>query len=134
MLIPRLLSTLLPTLLSTLCLNLLFSIALCGAEETSSNEKVGVQTGVDFLQQDPTMNTKYQRGRWLVYDCVDQHWVCTRKEEFEYCQKLRKKALLDKEKVLPCAYFKKFDKRELCWQEQLRLTNRANYYRFCEKF
>ena len=100
-----------------------------GADE--ENEKVGVQSGVDFLQQDPNMNSKYQRGRWLVYDCVDEHWVCTRKEEFEYCKKLRQKAILDNDEVLPCAYFKKFESRKRCWQEQTRLTDRANHYRFC---
>lgn len=114
-----------------LLLNLI-SLVAYGTE--NGNEKVGLQSGVDFLQQDPNMDAKYQKGRWLVYDCIDQHWVCTREEEFRYCEKLRKKAILDKEEALPCAYFKKFQSREMCWNEQLRLTNRAEHYLFCKLF
>lgn len=101
------------------------------SDVVAEKQETNAKASVDFLQQDPNMDVKYQKGPWLVYDCLDNHWVCTRELEYRQCQSHRKKAILDNEKELPCAYFNKFKSQESCWIEQTKLTNRAEPYLFC---
>jgi hypothetical protein len=95
------------------------------AQEGPENE------GVDIDQQDPYMNPLYQKGQFLVYDCVSRHWVCTQELEFDRCKAQRHEALANYKNELPCAFFDKLDDMPKCHQEQQRLTNAAKYEQFC---
>jgi hypothetical protein len=97
----------------------------------NGDERVGLESGVDFLQQDPFMNAKYQKGPWLVYDCAGGYWACTGKPEYLACEASRKTAMLDYEPQMPCAHFKKFKSRQECWVAQTKFTSRGRNYRFC---
>ncbi len=87
--------------------------------------------GSDFDNSDPALDAYYLRGEYLVYDCNTDHWVCTKKLEYNRCKTQRKEALLDLERRLPCAFFNEFKTNELCAKEQQRLTNEARGNRFC---
>jgi len=89
-------------------------------------------SGVDILLMDPYLSTKYQRGQYLVYDCIDKHWVCTGKAEYENCFDGRKIAQENKYDRMPCAPVKVFDGEGQCNKIQARLTSSATNMRACK--
>lgn len=102
-----------------------------GSIAENGNERVGLQSGVDFDNDDPQMDEFYQKGSYLVYDCFTMHWVCTDKLEFNRCKIQRKEALLDYKENLPCAYFDEYKTRKLCQNAQTKMTNQARFEKFC---
>ena len=48
------------------------------------------------------LSDKYIQGHYLLYDCEDQHWVCTEDVRYEMCQQSLKEALDLKKSYLPC--------------------------------
>lgn len=95
-------------------------------------EQRKIESGVDFLQQDENLNDKYQKGAYLLFDCIDKHWVCSGKIEYDRCKEHRVNALLDKDEKLPCAFFAKFSDRKSCHQAQLEVTERGALNRLCD--
>ena len=91
----------------------------------------------DFDNLDPAMNMRYERGRYLVYDC-DGYFVCTKQEEFDYCLKRRETALTGLNPSLECAPIKEFKRDTDCQKRQQELTDEARQFLFCthpeEKF
>ncbi len=85
----------------------------------------------DFDNSNPQLDAYYQRGSFLVYDCIRDHWVCTQKLEHKRCQKYRKEDLKDFKPRLSCAYFDEYKTRELCQKQQQILTNQFRGDRFC---
>lgn len=91
------------------------------------------QQAIDILQQDENLSFKYQKGRFLVYDCLDKNWVCTKSIEYERCKKIRNKAILDQDENFPCAYFEPYQTMDECHKKQTSLTNRSDVMVFCTK-
>lgn len=89
--------------------------------------------GVDIDQLDPNLSYKYQKGRFLLYDCKDNHWVCTKSIEFERCKKSRKKEILDGFDHFSCGHFRPFQSVDDCHKKQLKLTNQNLDFAFCHK-
>ncbi len=48
------------------------------------------------------ISDKYIQGPYLVYDCQDQHWVCTEESQYKNCESSLNKAMDDKNSYLPC--------------------------------
>lgn len=91
----------------------------------------------DFDNLDPSMNERYERGSHLVYDC-EGYFVCTKKEEFDYCLERRTSAITDLSVSLRCAPIESFKTDEECHKKQQDFTNEARRFLFCthpeEKF
>lgn len=85
----------------------------------------------DILLQDPNLSLKYQRGKYLVYDCIDKHWVCTGEPEFDNCIDGREIAISENYERLPCVPIMQFDEVKACQKVQTRLTDRAFTMRDC---
>lgn len=102
-----------------------------GKEVQKVTENKGVEAGEDIDQSDPYMDALYQKGQYLVYDCIRRHWVCTKELEYKRCIRIRKEALLDYKSILPCAHFDVFNKRKECKKRQQELTDVAKYEQFC---
>lgn len=100
-----------------------------GGKENKNKSKLEV--GVDFDQQDPFVNDYYQKGNYLVYDCVGQYWVCTGETEYKICKRNRKNSIKDYDKNIRCAHFSEFDSRQECYKNQQRMTHSADISRFC---
>lgn len=90
-------------------------------------------TSEDINQNDPKLNYKYEKGRFLVYDCFDKHFVCTQSLEYNRCKDARVKAIKDGEEHLPCAYFDPSQSISECQKKQQSLTNKGENYLFCNK-
>jgi len=105
---------------------LTISLNAFGSDVTTNNP------GVDILLMDPYPSTKYLRGQYLLYDCIDKHWVCTSKAEFGACKDGRTIAQADKQDKLPCAPIKEFESESQCNKVQARLTSSASSMRSCK--
>lgn len=108
-------------------LHLLFMILIIPFLLSAKEEEVAE----DFLLLDPQISAIYDRGEYLLYNCNDKHWVCTRKVEFDQCERLRKSAIADNMEFLPCVGIKKYEKVEKCITEQKRVTYNGVSNRFC---
>ena len=98
---------------------LLFSSSLC-AEDS-----------LDIDQQKERLSLKYTRGPYLLYDCVDKHWVCTDEREMQSCEKSRQESLLERDQYFSCAYIEKFKNSKICIEKQKWLTTFAVDIIFC---
>jgi hypothetical protein len=111
---------------------LILSSGYCYAQKSAKltdEEASGV--GLDVALTDPLLSLKYQRGKYLVYDCIDRHWVCTGKAEFDLCLEQRDVGLLDKNSRMPCGAFDYFENEKKCQKHQKKLINRGDGTRFC---
>jgi hypothetical protein len=88
--------------------------------------------GMDILLQDPEMSIFYQKGGYLIYDCIEKHWVCTAKPEHERCIAVRKNSISDNDPKLPCASIKKFISHEVCIKSQKEMVDWGIRGRFCK--
>ena len=99
--------------------------------ERRLNEQQIDKSSDDFLLQDPNLNERYEKGPYLVYDCLAGHWVCTAKAEFERCGQERQDALKDKLDNLVCADFQKFASADECIDQQVWQTHHNSNTPFC---
>ena len=81
---------------------------------------------------DPYLSTKYQRGVYLLYDCIDKHWVCTGLAESKICSEGRVIASENKFDRMPCSPIKEFASESKCNEIQARLTNASTTVRECK--
>ena len=130
--------------LLTFCLSISFSLlsqentAEAVPEQVASDEvgKVNKNTsklevGVDFDQQDPFVNEIYQKGNYLVFDCIGKYWVCTGETEYKVCKRNRNEAIAEYSKNIKCGNFAEFDSRDECYKNQQRITHSGDISRFC---
>lgn len=85
----------------------------------------------EYISYKDILSSKYIDGSYLVYDCKDQHWVCTEEVSKLKCEHKRKMGLRNRSKVLSCYYLSHFETKELCHQKQLSLVNQAHFLREC---
>lgn len=115
------------------CFVFVFSISVTWAQGQKNT-----LSGLDFDNQDPAMNEKYEKGGHLVYDCEGEYYVCTKKEEYEYCGVRRKKSLEELDVNLSCAPIKSYSSEKECHEHQQSLTSEGRAITFCthpqEKF
>ena len=74
---------------------------------------------------------KYEGGAFLIYDCVDKHWVCVLESYYSECQELRDKDIQSKKITLGCAPIGKFETKKSCFQRQLYMIGQNYETRFC---
>lgn len=96
---------------------LLFSWSSLPAEE-------GV-TGSVSISED------YNSGSYLIYNCLDQYWVCVTEEEFNRCHKEREKEIVNSRPRSSCAPVKKFLTNRSCFERQLYLVSQNYGDRIC---
>ena len=87
--------------------------------------------GSDILLEDVDISFKYQKGKFLIYDCLGSYWVCTSEMEYKRCHESRRNSLADRDENLPCASLKEFSSKKDCIKEQVYLTNNNMENRFC---
>lgn len=84
---------------------------------------------------DPRMDIisdNYEAGAFLIYDCVEKHWVCVLESYFKECQEKRVQNILENKPTLDCAALGEFPVKKSCFQRQLYMTTHNHGTRFCE--
>ncbi len=77
------------------------------------------------------LSDEYYQGSSLIYDCLNKHWVCVDRPNFEKCQKLRNETRVNKLLNLPCAPVKAFNSIDECVAEQNRQVTLPKIKDFC---
>ncbi len=89
------------------------------------------------LSYDPVVDIisdNYESGPYLIYDCLEKHWVCVLENYFTRCEEQRGKDLSYSEgPAHSCAPIGKFPNKISCFQRQLFLTTHNYGDRFCIK-
>lgn len=81
----------------------------------------------DVDNESVIISDKYNRGKIAVYDCMDQHLVCTDEVSIRTCKEFN-------EKSRPCVVIKEYESKDLCESFVSDLV--SSYYRgdFCKSF
>lgn len=88
----------------------------------------------DLAGYDPVadnFSSKYEGGAYLIYDCVDKHWVCVLESYYLDCEKLRSEDLDNNKLDLSCAPIGSFETKKSCFQRQLYMVSQNYETRFC---
>ncbi len=85
----------------------------------------------DITLDDLEMSYKYTKGGNLIYDCQDNHFVCTSEVETKRYKVARKNSILDNDEVLPCAITQRFKDYKECKDFQQKRVNMAVNHMFC---
>lgn len=101
------------------------------ANQATNTEQKRDKSKDDITLSDPDLSIKYQRGRFLLYDCEDKHWVCTKKLEFDRCGEKRKYVDFVKEQLYPCAPIKAFASEAECVKRQRKFIQKNHSVRSC---
>tara|TARA_Y100000768_G_scaffold382909_1_gene364092 strand:+ start:11861 stop:12307 length:447 start_codon:yes stop_codon:yes gene_type:complete len=115
-------------LLSSIFTLLIFMQMNSSMAQTPSNSS---DKNEDILLSDPYLSVLYQRGAYLIYNCIDGHWVCSGKAEFNSCKETRNEAIKERKVKLPCAPVRTFVSEDDCVAHQASLVNAATENRFC---
>ncbi len=79
------------------------------------------------------ISEKYRAGNFLIYDCVDQHYVCVDEYSFLTCGEKREKDKSEKKSDFRCTPFKKFKTKEECLKKNDEMIVRKSSASFCRK-
>lgn len=111
----------------------LFAILFALNAQVSAQEPVQdtKEASEDFLNQDPFLSDRYIKGAYLLYDCEEEHWVCTGEAEFKRCEEWREQDLARKEEEFRCANFLSFKTIEKCHEKQISMMPARYPARFC---
>jgi len=110
----------------------LFQLILIFSLKVFADDQLQVKLTYDPLVDEIADN--YQAGPYLIYDCIEKHWVCVLEPYYTSCQEQRKKDLdLAEEFSHSCAPIGKFPNKVSCFQRQLFLTTHDHGDRFCIK-
>ena len=105
---------------SILIILILLQSALCwGADTDNYDESIDVLSG------------QYVSGGHLIYDCIDQHWVCAMKDNHTICEKKRAQELLQGKHLLSCISAEIFQSYKECKPRQLALVKSGVKPRNC---
>lgn len=118
-----------------LATGLIVLVSNCYAQSNSTKEEKksdqDSENNIDILLQDPNLSLKYTKGKFLLYDCYDKHWVCTSKFEYQSCRDLRKILIKDHTARLNCSPVKEFISENACHLAQKGLVVRKMGLRTC---
>ena len=73
----------------------------------------------DYDPKTDIVSDKYEVGPYLIYDCVDKHWVCVLESYYRQCEETRKQAQLEKKDQLGCLPAGDMGNKKSCFQKQL---------------
>ncbi len=96
---------------SILIILILLTSALCCAEDTDN-----------FDEARDILSGQYVSGGYLLYDCVDEHWVCAMKENQQICEARREDELKQGKHSLSCLAAEIFQSYKECKEKQLSLV------------
>jgi hypothetical protein len=73
----------------------------------------------------------YEAGRFLMYDCLEGHWVCVGDPFYQNCLAKRTQELQEKKFKASCAPLGPFPTKKSCFQRQLFMTSNFHGTQFC---
>lgn|GEM_PF-770529 len=88
-----------------------------------------------YLQrrQEFRINSDYRAGRFLIYDCELQNFICVTEDSMKNCEEKRKKAIEKGAYFYPCAPLKEFISKQICLYKNYEVMKREAEKKFCYK-
>lgn len=88
-----------------------------------------------YLQrrQEFRINSDYRAGRFLIYDCEIQNFICVTEDSMKNCEEKRKKAFDKGAYFYPCAPLKEFISKQICLYKNYEVLKREAEKKFCYK-
>jgi hypothetical protein len=77
------------------------------------------------------ISDKYEAGPFLIYDCVDKHYVCVLESYFKDCSEARAKDIHEKKLDMTCAPISEHLNKKSCFQKQLFMVGQNHGTKFC---
>lgn len=74
---------------------------------------------------------EYLRGRYLIYDCQEQHYICVDHDGYDLCNDKRQQSQQQNSEVLACAPLKMYDSLLACSEGQYDQIHFPASKRFC---
>ena len=102
-----------------------FILSALALADTADKELAGFDPRTDIISE------KYEAGAYLIYDCVEKHWVCVMENFYKDCQEQRALDIKEKKPILSCAPIGAFPVKKSCFQRQLYMTTHNHGTRFC---
>lgn len=99
-----------------------------GAQEVKFSKEEVYKSQSNF---EPRVSNKYFRGKNLIYDCYDKHFVCASDLDFDECTEERQEALDNRRVILPCAPLKRMPDQISCFKLNYTLIHQQTYKGFC---
>lgn len=103
---------------------LIILILLWGPESQASDTD-------NFDETRDVLSGQYVSGGYLIYDCVDQHWVCAMKDNHQICEEKRAEEIREGKHLLSCVSGEIFQSFKECQPRQQALVNRGVKPRNC---
>jgi len=103
---------------------------------SATQTEIIILNGIERIQwesQHPPISSKYFRGNFLIYDCIDKHYACVEEQNFLACKEKRQSLISKGVEKLPCAPFKEYPTYILCIKKQYELMYSKAPYSFCLK-
>ena len=75
------------------------------------------------IVDDRQYSEKYFAGKYLIYDCKDQHWVCSDREANKKCLDKRKMDIIKKKPLLSCIPVKRYKNLLNCIKKKQYMVN-----------
>ena len=85
----------------------------------------------DYDPSTDVIAENYEAGPYLIYDCVEKHWVCVLESYYNDCVSARVEDQLLKRLDLRCAPIAQLPNKKSCFQKQLYLTGQNVGPNFC---
>ncbi len=106
---------------------MIFCMLLAPHLLADSGEKVlnGYDGKVDVISEN------YEAGPFLIYDCVEKHYVCVLEEYYKECGEKRAKDVHERKEMLSCAPISEHLNKKSCFQKQLFIVSQNHGTRFC---
>lgn len=82
----------------------------------------------------PRISSLWRAGEYLIFDCLEQSYICISKKSFKACGKRRAKSRKFKGPILSCAPLKKYKNYEACLKAQYLFIQSITDKRFCRNF
>lgn len=75
------------------------------------------------IQKPTVLSDKYVEGSYLIYDCKDQHFVCSGGEESKFCGQNTEKLQRENFQLFQCLSLRAFETEKDCHKYQQNMVN-----------
>ena len=105
---------------------LLLLMSFAFADRSPSQDESG-----EFEGLARELSIKYFAGSYLIYDCIDKHFVCADEYEYKRCEDRRSQEEKDMKIRLACVPVKKYADRKECEVAQKEIVSQGRFVNFC---
>ena len=117
------------TLLSAISSNILLPNVEGSDYAITRNVRLSESDPAFSLFKLKTISNKYSEGEFLIYDCVDKHYVCADQTSEQICKRKYEKESRENYTNFTCLVLQKFENSKKCHQKQFSVIHELDTLR-----